>query len=122
MKKTLNEIRLENIKKIDKKRNKELLKDLKEMKKNKIKFFKKLKKDVIEAIKNNDSLLYYNCELIYRNVSISIIKIIKSFLNEQKEFNEFIIDVKHSYLRYELAPVYYIDITWRLKDDQIQTS
>jgi hypothetical protein len=122
MKKTLNEIRLENIKKIDKKRNKELLKDLKEMKKNKIKFFKKLKKDVIEAIKNNDSLFYYNCELIYRNVSTSIIKIIESFLNEQKEFNEFIIDIKHSFLRNGFAPVYYIDITWRLKDDQIQTS
>lgn len=121
MRKTLNEIRLNNIKNQTKKDKKVQLKATKELKKDKINFFKKLKKDVVEAIKNNRFLFSYNCYPIF-NFLDTPTSIIENFLIEQKIFSEFTFDVKSSYLRNGALSVQYVDIFWRLKDDQIQTS
>ena len=118
MRKTLNEIRLNNIKNQAKKAKKEQLKAAKEIKRDKINFFKKLKKDVVEAIKNNSFLFSYDCNFIFLNYLDVPTDVVEKFLIDQKEFDEFTFDVKSSYLRNGFLNAQYIDITWRLKDEE----
>lgn len=116
MRKSLNEMRLNNMKKQAKKDKKAQLKVAKELKRDNIKFFKRLKKDVVEAIKNDSFLFSYDCISIF-NFLDDPASIVKKFLNEQKIFSEFTFDVKSSYLRNGALNIQYVDITWRLKDE-----
>jgi hypothetical protein len=108
---------LKKKKELEKFEIKEEKKQKKQYLKKKKDFLKKLKQYLINAIRECEPWLEVD---IYgfdsENYYWTFIEEIEKFLKDSPVFNDFIFEIKRPY------SIAIIRITWRLKDDQIQTS